>query len=530
MRNAVAATAVLALAATASSAEMDGSDAGFEDAAAPRAEAEAPRRSYPTMRHAVAATAVLALAATASSAEMDVSDAGFEDAAAPHAEAEDTQGSRSATRNAVTATGTAFVVLDDAKMGVSDAEFEYLEALYLHFHRNPELSLYEFETAARMAEEFAAAGYEVATGVGGAGVVGVLRNSEGPTVMIRGDMDALPIKELTGAPYASEVITTDEQGRTVAVMHACGHDIHITNLVGVARKLSAMRDAWRGTVVLVAQPAEERGLGARAMIEDGLFTRFPRPDYNLGLHVTSRLPAGQVGYKPGYAMANVDSVDIIVHGTGGHGSAPHLTHDPIVLSAYIVTALQTLVSRNLNPIEEGVVTVGSIHGGSKHNIISNRVDMQLTVRSYSDANRALLLDGIARIARAQAVAMGLPEDRLPEVMVKNEYTPALYNDPELSERLAQVLRAELGDANVELSKPVMGGEDFARFGRTEPRIPGFYFWLGAADPQLYAAAQALGNELPGTHSPYFLPAYEWTLPVGVRAMTAAALDLLARPR
>ena len=416
-----------------------------------------------------------------------------------------------------------------AEIHVSQAEQDYMEALYLHFHRNPELSLYEFETAARMAEEFSAAGYEVTSEVGGTGVVGVLRNGEGPTVMIRGDMDALPIKELTRVPYASTVTTVDEQGRTVPVMHACGHDIHITNLIGVARKLFSMRDSWSGTVVLVAQPAEERGLGARAMIEDGLFKRFPRPDYNLGLHVTANLPAGQAGYKPEFAMANVDSVDIIVHGTGGHGAAPHLTHDPIVLSAYIVTALQTLVARNLNPIDQGVVTVGSIHGGTKHNIISDRVDLQLTVRSYSDDNRALLLEGIARIARAQAVAMGLPEDRLPEVIVKNEYTPALYNDPDLSNRLAGVLRAELGDANVELSKPVMGGEDFARFGRTEERIPGFYFWLGAADPEKYARAEARGLKLPATHSPFFLPSYEKTLETGIRVMTATALELLAKP-
>ena len=347
--------------------------------------------------------------------------------------------------------------------------------------------------------------------------------------MIRGDMDGLPVAELTSVPYASKTTTTDEQGRNVAVMHACGHDIHMTNLIGVARKLSDNRDSWRGTVVLVAQPAEERGLGARAMIEDGLFTRFPRPDYNLGLHVTANLPAGRAGYRPEFAMANVDSVDIIVHGTGGHGAAPHLTHDPIVLSAYIVTALQTLVARNLNPIEEGVVTVGSIRGGTKHNIISDRVDMQLTVRSYSDENRALLLEGIARIAKALARAMGLPEDRLPEVIVKNEYTPALYNDPDLSNRLADVIRGELGEENVQLSKPVMGGEDFAMYGRDEPRIPGFYFWLGGMDPEEYAQAEAEGRKLPATHSPYFLPTYEKTLQTGVRAMTAAALDLLAKP-
>ncbi len=419
--------------------------------------------------------------------------------------------------------------LASAEISVSEAELAYMEALYLHLHQNPELSLREFETAARMAEEFAAAGYEVTTEVGRTGVVGLLRNGDGPAVMLRADMDALPVKELTGVEYASRVMAKDLFGREVPVMHACGHDIHMANLVGVARKLSNIRDRWRGTLVLVAQPAEERGLGARAMLEDGLFTRFPRPDYNLGLHVSSNLATGQTGYKPGYAMANVDSVDIIVHGTGGHGASPHLTHDPIVLSAYIITALQTLVSRNLNPIEDGVVTVGAIRGGTKHNIISDRVDMQLTVRSYTDENRALLLEGIARIAKAQAMAMGLPEDRLPEVRVKNEYTPALYNDPALSERLAAVLRAELGEQNVVLQTQVMGGEDFARFGLDEPRIPGFYFRLGGADPQALAAAHAEGRELPSNHSPYFLPEHKETLRTGVRAMTAAALDLLARP-
>ena len=419
----------------------------------------------------------------------------------------------------------------NAAISVNDAEMDYMEALYLHFHRNPELSLYEFETAARMAEEFAAAGYEVTSEVGGTGVVGVLRNGEGPTVMIRGDMDALPVRELTGVDYASKVTATDELGRTVPVMHACGHDIHITNLIGVARKLASMRDSWSGTVVLVAQPAEERGLGARAMIEDGLFTRFPRPDYNLGLHVTADLPAGRAGYKPEFAMANVDSVDIIVHGTGGHGAAPHLTHDPIVLSAYIVTALQTLVARNLNPIEQGVVTVGSIHGGTKHNIISDRVDLQLTVRSYSDENRALLLDGIARIAKSQARAMGVPEDRLPEVFVKDEYTPSLYNDPDLSNRVAAALRAELG--------AVQRGGEQAGHGRRGLRPlrphrathPGLLFLAGRRRPPSprSAKAEAAGLKLPATHSPFFLPAYQPTLQTGVRAMTAAALELLAKP-
>ena len=308
-----------------------------------------------------------------------------------------------------------------------------LPELYRHLHAHPELSFHEQRTAQRVSRELEALGFDVTTGIGGHGFAAVMRNGEGPTLMLRTDLDALPVREQTGKPYASTVTTTDEHGNTVSVMHACGHDVHMTVLVGTARELVTQRDRWRGTLLLIGQPAEERGAGARAMLADGLFERFPVPDYNLALHTSAGLPAGSIGYTSGYALASVDSVDLTVFGIGGHGAYPHTTRDPVVLAAQIVNALQTLVAREIAPIEPGVVTVGSIHGGSKHNIIPDRVDLQITVRSYSDETRDTLIDGIRRIARGQALAMGLPEDRLPQVTVRDERTRSTYNDPALME-------------------------------------------------------------------------------------------------
>jgi hippurate hydrolase len=416
--------------------------------------------------------------------------------------------------------------LPAAAQEAAQDDYAYLEKLYRHLHANPELSFAEEKTAARMAKELRLAGFKVTMKVGGHGVVGVLENGAGPVVMLRADMDALPVPEQTGLPYASKVKAVDDLGNTVPVMHACGHDVHMTVLTGAARRLAATKDRWRGTLILIAQPAEERGAGARAMLADGLFELFPRPDYVFGLHASAERPAGEIAWVPGYAMANVDSVDIAVHGAGGHGAYPHKTRDPIVLAAQIINALQTLVSRELQPGEAGVVTVGSIHGGLKHNVIPDRVDLQLTVRSYTDETRAILLDGIRRIAAGQARAMGMPEDRLPEVSVKDEFTPALYNDPELTARLVAVLQRELGADRVVQVEPVMGGEDFSEFGRTEPKIPIAYFWLGAVDPAKFAEATAAGTSLPSLHSPLFAPLPEPTIRTGVQAMTAAALELL----
>lgn len=408
-------------------------------------------------------------------------------------------------------------------------DYAYLEALYHHLHRNPEISFQEEKSAARMAAELAELGFKVTTGVGGHGLVGVMENGDGPTVLLRADMDGLPVLEQTGLAYASTATTVDEAGNTVPTMHACGHDVHMTVFVGAARRLAALKDQWRGTLVMIGQPAEERGAGAVAMLNDGLFERFPRPDYNLALHVNAQLAARSVAYVSGYALANVDSVDITVHGVGGHGAYPHTTKDPVTLSGYIITALQTLVAREVSPLEPAVVTVGSIHGGTKHNIIPDEVKLQLTVRSYTDEVRATLLDGIERIAVAQARAFGLPEDKLPVVkLARGEFTPATYNDPALTERIAGVLKARLGEANVVETGPVMGGEDFGRYGRVEPKIPSLILWLGAVDPVKIEAAKASGDALPSLHSPFFAPLPEPTITTGVEVMTSAALDLLGK--
>ncbi|GEQ98756.1 putative amidohydrolase [Iodidimonas gelatinilytica] len=403
------------------------------------------------------------------------------------------------------------------------SDYVYLENLYTHLHANPELSFQEANSAARMSEELQSLGFEVTPNVGGHGLVGVLKNGEGPTLLIRADMDALPVQEMTGKPYASTVTAVEQNGEDVHVMHACGHDVHMTVFVGTARRLAAMKDQWSGTLVMIGQPAEERGAGAKAMISDGLFQRFPLPDYNIALHVSSSLEAGRIAYVPGFALANVDSVDITVKGVGGHGAYPHSTKDPIVLASQIVMGLQTIASREVNPQDSVVVTVGSIHGGAKHNVISGQVKMQLTVRSYSDETRAYVLNAIERIAHNTARAFGLPDDLLPVVEVKDEYTPATYNDPQLTNRLAKALSDHLGAENVVKSNPVMGGEDFGRYGREG--IPSVIFWLGAVEPEKVAAARRGEISLPSLHSPYFAPLPEPTIKTGVAAMTHAAVTL-----
>lgn len=408
---------------------------------------------------------------------------------------------------------------------LSEGEARYLNDLYLHFHQNPELSFQEEKTAARMVQELEAVGYEVTPNVGGHGLVAVMRNGAGPTVLVRADMDGLPVAEQTGVSYASKAIGKNDAGLDVPMMHACGHDIHMTSLVGTARKLAAEKQSWSGTLVLVGQPAEERVGGAKAMIEEGLFDRFPRPDYNLALHTSAGLAAGHVGLTPGYALANVNSVDIAVKGIGGHGAYPHTTKDPVVLASHIVVALQTLVSRETSPLEAGVVTVGSIHAGTKHNIISNNAHLQLTVRSYSDEVRENLLTGIKRIAEGQAQSFGLPKELWPTVTY-SESTPATYNDPKLSEQALTALRGAFGEANVHELTPVMGAEDFAYFGRTEPKIPSLIFWLGAVNPEKVAAAERGEEALPSLHSPFFAPQYAPTIETGVEAMASIVLDLM----
>jgi len=407
-------------------------------------------------------------------------------------------------------------------------ELPSLEALYKELHAQPELSFQEARTSARIASELERLGYRVTTRVGGYGVVAVLANGPGPVVLIRTDMDALPVEEQTGAAYASRARARDDQGRDVPVMHACGHDMHMACFVGTARVLARLRSMWSGTLVLVAQPAEERGAGARRMLEDGLYERFPRPQFALALHASPDLAAGQIGYVAGFALANVDSVDITIRGIGGHGSRPEDALDPIVLAAEMVLALQTIVSREISPFDPAVVTVGSIHGGTKHNIIPDRVDLQLTVRSYRDEVRQHILQSIRRIALGIAEAAGVPRQLEPLVRVaEDEYTPAVYNDPALTERLVTAWKRVLGEGAVVQVRPVMGGEDFSRYGRVDPPVPSCLFWLGTVDPIKLEEARAGQRRLPSLHSPQFLPAIHPTLETGVVAMVTAAMELLA---
>jgi hippurate hydrolase len=346
---------------------------------------------------------------------------------------------------------------------------------------------------------------------------------------VRTDLDALPVREQTGLPFASRARMTNDLGVEVDVMHACGHDVHITSLVGTARQLARLKGSWSGTVVFLGQPAEERGAGARAMLKDGLFTRFPKPDFCLALHVSSDLPAGTVGVVEGFMLANVDSVDITVRGVGGHGAWPHKTKDPVVLAAQTIMALQTIVSRETDPLESAVVTVGSVHGGTKHNIIPDEVKLQLTVRSFTDEVRANTLASIKRIARAQALSAGVPEDRLPEVTFdEREFTPATYNNPELARRLRGVFTGVFGEKSVVTRRPVMGGEDFSEYGRTTDRIPICIFWLGSVEPERVAESERTGKPLPALHSALYRPMAEPTIKTGVTAMTAAVLELTGR--
>lgn len=444
-----------------------------------------------------------------------------------------------ATTNADTATLTQGPIEISADMPTAGTN---LTDLYQYFHMNPELSFKEVKSSTIMANELQALGFEVATGlgdtwtrekslrdngvvrdgVGGYGVVGVFENGDGPTVLIRADMDALPVSERTGSPFSSEIVGETWTGVSSGVMHACGHDVHMTSWIGTARELIAAKDDWSGTLIMIAQPAEELGNGAKAMIADGLFERFPQPDYNLALHVSASLPSGQIGYAPGYAMANVDSVDITVKGVGGHGAYPHATKDPVIVGAAIVTAVQTLVSRNVNPQTPAVVTVGSFQAGAKHNIISDEAKLLLTVRSYDDETRTLLLEGIERIAKAQAMAFDAPE---PEIFIEPDYTPSIYNDPDLAATAASAIQAAIGAENVKQVSPVMGGEDFSQYGRTDAKIPSLLFWVGAVEPERWRAAQDATLALPSLHSPFFAPDFQPTIDTGVKSMTAAALRL-----
>lgn len=425
-------------------------------------------------------------------------------------------------------------------------DYDYVFEIYKNLHENPELALKEKNTSAMLAKELSGLGFEVTErvgddwvkekikgdvgklyeDVGGYGVVAVMKNGDGPTVMLRADMDALPLEEKTGLPYESKVMQQSYRGEDVPVMHACAHDSHVAILIGAARQLVERKDDWSGTLVLIGQPAEELGLGAMAMLEDGLFESFPKPDYVLATHTSGWAPAGVISYTSGYALANVDSVDIKIKGVGAHGSAPHMGKDPIVLGAQIVNALQTLVSRELNPLDAGVVTVGSFQAGFVHNIIPDEAKLQLTVRSYDDDVRKTLLDGIERVTLSQALSAGLPEELMPEITIQSDYTPSTYNDPEMTDRVMAAVGNSIGEEKVITQPPSMGGEDFSRYHRYDRDIKTLIFWTGGAEPEAYAAAKAGKGELPpGNHSPFFAPQPEEALKLGVQAMTAGALEL-----
>ena len=396
-----------------------------------------------------------------------------------------------------------------------------VESLYLDLHRNPELAMHEQQTAAKLAERAKSLGYEVTTGVGGTGIVAVLRNGEGPKVLLRTDMDALPIEEKTGVPFASHVVVKSDSETATPVAHMCGHDIHMSGWLGTAKLMATNRDRWHGTLILIGQPAEETGEGAPAMIKDGLLTRFPKPDFALAIHDSPNQPVGQVGFTPGYALAAADSVDITILGVGGHGGRPQSTIDPVVIAARTVLALQTIVSRENNPLDPVVFTVGTIHGGTKNSIIPDEVKLQLTVRTYKPEVRERVLASIERVAKGEALAGGAPKEPLVKV---THAANATYNDPELTKRLVTTLRGVLGQTNVVEVEPVMIFEDFAEFNLAG--IPSADLWVGAVNPEKFAAAQRSGTPLPQLHSAAWVPDYAPTLKMAITVETTELLELL----
>jgi len=420
---------------------------------------------------------------------------------------------------------------------IADAELPSLLTIYKDIHSHPELSTKEQRSSAIVAKELRAAGCEVTENFGHYdnpdwkcyGVVGVMKNGDGPTVLVRTDMDALPVQEQTGASYASKVTMTNVEGKEMPVMHACGHDIHMSALIGTARALGKLKDKWHGTIIFIGQPAEEMVGGARAMLHAGLYDRFGKPAYAVALHDNAEIEAGKIGITAGYYNATVDSVDVTVKGMGGHGAYPHKTKDPITLSAEIINAWQTIASRENNPLDPIVVTVGSIHGGTKHNIIPDEVKMQLTVRTYKPEVRQRVISAIEQMAKGCATAAGLPPDKMPEVNVLHaEHVNAVYNNPELTKRVKATLKSAIGDENVVDKDPTMAGDDFSEFSLPDHSIPACMFNVGAVDPAKAAEAKKTGASLPSLHSSKFLPLPEPTIRVGIIGMTSAVLDLMKK--
>lgn len=394
-----------------------------------------------------------------------------------------------------------------------------LKDLFIHFHQNPELPLREFKTSERLGQELSDLGYDVTTGVGGTGVVAVLKNGSGPTVLVRADMDGLPVKEASGLSYASTATQIDRDGKEKPVMHACGHDVHITSLVGTARQMMARKKDWSGTLVLIGQPAEEIISGARLMIEDGLYERFPKPDYALAFHVSAGMPEGRIQVPLEAVASSSDSIDIIVHGVGAHGASPHKGIDPILVGSQIVVALQSIVSRNIAPLEPGVITVGAFHSGIKHNIISDRAELQLTVRSDNAEIREQLLDSIDRVAKGVAIAMGVPDDKMPEVIRSSQSTPPTINDPDTAQRIRDVLTSAMGEETlIEIPRQGMGAEDFAYFVDPKHGVKGVYFSVGGTPVDQVKTA-------PSHHSPLFWVEPEPSIKNGTEAMVLGAMAL-----
>jgi amidohydrolase len=429
------------------------------------------------------------------------------------------------------------IFAQQTSQSLADAELPSLVRIYKDIHSHPELSGYEERTASLVAKELRAAACQVTEHLGkyensklkAYGVVGVMKNGDGPTVLVRTDMDALPVEEETGLPYASKLIAKNDEGKDVHVMHACGHDAHIAAFIGTARSLGKLKDQWHGTIVFVAQPAEEIGTGARALLKDGFYDRFGKPNFALGFHDKADLEAGHIGVTEGYTSANVDSVDVTVRGVGGHGGYPHKIKDPIVLAAEIINAWQTIVSRENNPLDPVVLTVGSIHGGTKHNIIPDEVKMQITVRTYKPKVRERVLADIDRIAKGCAAAAGIPAELAPIVSVPKDLVAlATYNNPELTKRLVAVWKKSLGDENVEIVDPTMGGDDFSEYSLPDHSIPAVYFHFGAVDPAKITESKQTGKELPTLHSSKFAPVPDPTIRTAIIGMTTAVLDLMKR--
>jgi amidohydrolase len=408
------------------------------------------------------------------------------------------------------------------------ADMPQLMTLYRDLHANPELSMQETRTPAKLAPEMRQLGFTVTEKVGKTGLVAVMKNGPGPVLLIRADMDALPLVEQTGLPFASRLRVTTAAGVETGVMHACGHDTHITTWLGTARRLAAMKGQWSGTLVMVLQPGEEVGLGASAMLADGLYTRFPKPDTLLAFHDSAALPAGVIGVTPGYALANVDTVDIDVPGVGGHGAYPQNTKDPVVLASRIVGALQTLVSRENSPLEPAVVTVGSFHSGTKHNIISDNAKLQLTVRSYTPEVRKLLLDGIARIIRGEAIAAGMPADKMPVMRVQQPAGNATFNTEPLATHLLALFGTHFGKDRVVQTKPIMASEDFSEFWLADKSKQATIFWVGGVPRAKWDAAGGDDTKLPSLHSPFWAPEADAVISTATEAMTLAALDVLKK--